>query len=404
MAQSASHVREIGRQRAFMPIPLKYNWRNLVVRRTTTILTALSITLTVGVFVILMALAGGLEHSLSTTGHPLNIVMMREGSQAEGFSSVSRTDLQVIKYLDGIAKDDRGEPFVSPEAIVLTSVLRRGSAEGSNLSIRGLSPDGPALRPEFNLVEGRFFRPGLRELIISRRISERFQDCSLGDRLKLGRQYWTVVGIFDAGTSAYNSEIWTGVDTLMDEFRRTDYNDVFVRVTSAEAGSRIQEQVANDRRLHLKALTERAYFESQMETATPIRVFGSLVAILMAIGASFAAMNTMYAAVARRTREMGTLRALGFSRSSVLLSFVVESVFIATLGGLLGCLLALGINGVSTGTTSFTTFSEIAFDFQVSPALFLAGMTFAVFMGIVGGLFPAWRASRESLVDALRAN
>ncbi len=386
-----------------MAIPLKYNWRNLVVRRNTTMLTAFSITLTVAVFVVLMALATGLETSLSTTGHPLNVIIMREGSQAEGFSSVSRDGVQVIKYLDGIAKDKHGEPFVSPESIVLTNLLRRGRTQGSNVTIRGLSPDGPALRPDFKMVEGRFFQPGLREVIVSRRISERFQNCGLGDRLKLGRGYWTVVGIFDAGTSAYNSEIWTGVDGLMDEFHRDNYNDVFVRVTSAAAGARIKDQVMNDRRLHLKPVAERDYFESQMETATPIRVFGSLIAVLMAIGASFAAMNTMYATVARRTREMGTLRALGFSRASVLLSFMVESVLIAALGGLLGCVLSLGINGVSTGTTNFTSFSEMAFDFHVSPALFLAGMVFAVFMGLVGGFFPAWRASHQSVVNALRA-
>jgi putative ABC transport system permease protein len=387
-----------------MAIPLKYNWRNLVVRRNTTILTAFSITLAVAVFVVLMALASGLETSLSTTGHPLNILIMREGSQAEGFSSVSRDALQVIKYLDGVAKDDRGEPFVSPEAIVLTSLLRRGGTQGSNVTIRGVSPEGLALRPDFKMEEGRAFLSGLREVIVSRRISERFQGCGLGDRLKLGREYWTVVGIFRAGTSAYNSEIWTDVNGLMDVFRRSNYNDVLVRVTSAEAGARLQQQVTNDRRLHLKPVTERDYFENQMETATPIRIFGSLVAVLMAIGASFAAMNTMYAAVARRSREMGTLRALGFSRSSILLSFVVESVLIAALGGMLGCLLSLGINGVTTGTTNFTSFSEMAFDFHVSPALLLAGMVFAVFMGLVGGFFPAWRASRESVVNALRAS
>jgi len=288
-----------------MAIPIKYNWRNLVVRRSTTILTAFSITLTVAVFVVLMALATGLQTSLSTTGHSLNVVIMREGSQAGGFSSVSRDSLQVIRYLDGVAKDDHGEPFVSPEAIVLTSLLRRGRTQGSNVTIRGLSPDGPALRPDFKMVEGRFFRVGLREVIVSRRISERFQNCRLGDRLKLGKAYWTVVGIFDAGTSAYNSEIWTDVDGLMDEFRRSNYNDVFVRVTSAGAVARVKDQVTNDRRLHLKPVAERDYFESQTETATPIRFFGSLIAVLMAIGASFAAMNTMYAAVARRTREMG---------------------------------------------------------------------------------------------------
>jgi putative ABC transport system permease protein len=387
-----------------MAIPLKYNWRNLVVRRNTTLLTAFSITLTVAVFVVLMALANGLETSLSTTGHPLNVLIMRAGSQAEGFSSIAREDVQAIKYLDGIARDERGDPFVSPESIVLTSLPRRGQTRGSNVTIRGVSPDGPALRPQFKLTAGRMFHPGLREVIASQRIAERFQGCALGDRLKLGREYWTVVGIFDAGTSAYNSEIWTDVDGLMDEFRRNNYNDVFVRATSAPAGARLQERVTNDRRLHLKSSTERDYFESQMATATPIKVFGSLIAVLMAVGASFAAMNTMYAAVARRTREMGTLRALGFSRASVLLSFVAESVLIAALGGLLGCVMALGINGVTTGTTSFTSFSEMAFDFHVSPALFATGVIFAVFMGLVGGFFPAWRASRVSVVNALRSS
>jgi len=386
-----------------MAIPIKYNWRNLVVRRTTTMLTAFSITLTVAVFVVLMALANGLETSLSTTGHPRNVMIMRAGSQAEGFSSVSRESARIIKYLDGIAKDDRGEPFVSPESIVLTSLLREGRTQGSNVTIRGLSPDGVALRPDFKLVQGRMFRLGLREVIVSQRISQRFQNCRLGDRLKFGRGYWKVVGIFKVGTSAYNSEIWTDVEGLLSEFRRDQYNDVLVRATSADAAVRVRDQVTTDKRLHLKPVMERDYFASQMQTATPIRIFGGLIAVLMAVGASFAAMNTMYAAVARRSREMGTLRALGFSRASVLFSFVVESVLIAALGGTLGCLLSLGMNGVTTGTTNFTSFSEMTFDFYVSPELLAAGMVFAVFMGLVGGFFPAWRSSRQSVVNALRS-
>ena len=386
-----------------MAVPLKYNWRNLIVRRTTTMLTAISITLTVAVFIVLMALANGLETSLTSTGHPLNMFIMREGSQAEGFSSVRRDELRVVKYLDGIAKNDRSEPFVSAEAIVLTSLLRVGREQGSNVTIRGLGPKGMALRPEFKIEEGRMFRPGLREVLVSRRISKRFQGCRLGDQLKFGKGYWTVVGIFSAGTSAYNSEIWTDVVGLMEEFSRNDYTDVLVRVKSAEAAAQIRQLVTSDKRLHLKPVMEREYFESQMQTATPIRVFGSLIAVLMSIGATFAAMNTMYAAVARRSREMGTLRALGFSRRSILTSFVLESVLIAMLGGLLGCLLSLGINGVTTGTTNFASFSEMAFDFRVSPALLLTGMAFAVFMGLVGGFFPAWRVSRSSVVNALRS-
>jgi putative ABC transport system permease protein len=386
-----------------MAIPLKYNLRNLAVRRTTTAMTAFSITLTVTVFIVLMALALGLQSSLTTTGHPLNVIIMRDGSQSETVSFVKRDALQVIRYLHGIAKDEKGEPWVSPEVIVLINLARRGQTQGSNVTIRGVSAAGPSLRPEFKMVEGRYFRPGLREVVVSKRISERFQNCALGDKLKFAKGYWTVVGLFEAGNSAYNSEIWTDVDDLGQDFDREDYTDVFVRAADSSAVAGIQDQVANDRRLHLKPITERDYYASQTSTAAPIKAFGIFIAILMAVGASFAAMNTMYAAVARRTREIGTLRAIGFSRGSILLSFVVESVCIAILGGLIGCLLALPINGVTTGTTNFVTFSELAFNFRVTPMLLLSAMIFATVMGLLGGFFPAWRASHENIVVALRS-
>jgi putative ABC transport system permease protein len=386
-----------------MAIPFKYNLRNLVVRRTTTLMTAFSITLTVAVFVVLMALAEGLRSSLASTGDPLNVLIMREGSQSETVSFVSRDSLQVIKYLDGIAKDDKGEPFVSPEVIVLINMPKRGQTQGSNVTIRGVGPDGPGLRPDFKIVEGRMFRSGLREVIVSRRISERFQDCALGDKLKFAKGYWTVVGIFTAGNSAYNSEIWADVNDLAQDFDRENYSDVVVRATDTAAVTRLKDEVANDRRLHLKPQTEREYYESQTSTARPIQAFGIFIAILMAVGASFAAMNTMYAAVARRTKEIGTLRVLGYSRWSIMLSFVIESVLIAALGGLIGCVLALPINGVTTGTTNFSTFSELAFNFRVTPQLFLTGIIFSVVMGLVGGLFPAWRAAHENIVISLRS-
>jgi putative ABC transport system permease protein len=386
-----------------MAIPLKYNVRNLVVRRTTTVMTAFSITLTVTVFIVLMALAQGLQSSLTTTGHPLNVIIMRDGSQSETVSFVKRDALQVIRYLHGIAKDEKGEPWVSPEVIVLINLPRRGQTQGSNVTIRGVSAEGPSLRPEFKMVEGRYFRPGLREVVVSKRISERFQNCALGDKLKFAKGYWTVVGLFEAGNSAYNSEIWTDANDLGQDFDREDYTDVLVRAADASAVAGIKDQVSNDRRLHLKPVTEHAYYASQTSTAAPIKAFGIFIAVLMAVGASFAAMNTMYAAVARRTREIGTLRAIGFSRGSILLSFVMESVCIATLGGLIGCLLALPINGVTTGTTNFVTFSELAFNFRVTPMLLLSGMIFAAVMGLLGGFFPAWRASHENIVIALRS-
>jgi putative ABC transport system permease protein len=386
-----------------MAIPLKYNFRNLLVRRTTTLMTAFSITLTVAVFVVLMALAQGLQISLSATGQPLNVLIMREGAQSEATSSVTRDSLQVIKYLHGIAKTDKGEPWVSPELIVLINLPRRGETQGSNVTIRGLGPDGPALRPEFKMVEGRFFKSGLREVIASRKIASRFQNCGLGDKVKFAKGYWTVVGIFEAGDTAYDSEIWADVNDLATDFDREAYSSVMVRAADAGSIAGLRDQISNDRRLHLKPQTERDYYESQTRFAAPIKALGLFIAVLMAVGASFAAMNTMYAAVARRTKEIGTLRVLGYSRGSILLSFVFESILIAVLGGALGCLLALPVNGLTTGTTNFATFSEVAFNFRVTPGLLLSGLIFAAFMGFLGGLFPAWRAAHENIVTALRS-
>jgi len=386
-----------------MAIPLKYNLRNLTVRRTTTLMTAFSITLTVTVFVVLMALARGLETSLSATGHPLNLLVMRDGSQSETQSSVQRDSLQVIRYLEGIAKNEKGEPWVSPELIVLINLPRRGQAQGSNVTIRGLTPAGFGLRPEFKVVEGRQFRSGLREVIVSKKISDRFQNCGLGDKVKFAKGYWTVVGIFEVGNTAYASEIWTDPEDLGQDFDRDAYSSVFLRAVDSSTLNRLKQQLADDRRLHLKAQIEREYYEKQTSSAAPIKALGIFIAGLMAIGASFACMNTMYAAVARRTKEIGALRVLGFSRGSILLSFVIESVLIALVGGAIGCLLALPVNGVTTGTTNFTTFSELAFNFRVTPRLLLNGMIFAALMGFIGGLFPAWRAARENIVTALRS-
>ncbi len=386
-----------------MALPLKYNLRNLVVRRTTTLVTALSITLTVAVFLTLMALAQGLQSSLAATGSRLNVLVMREGSQSESVSIVSRDMLNTIKYLHGIATDAKGKPWVSPELIVLVNLPERAAGQSANVTVRGVTPEAPSLRPAFKIVAGRMFRPGLREVIVSRRIARRFRDCSLGDKLKFAKGYWTVVGIFTAGNSAYNSEIWADVDELGQDFDRPDYSDVIVRARDRAAVAELKNEITNDRRLHLKAITERRYYATQTATAAPIRIFGIFIAILMAVGASFAAMNTMYAAVARRTREIGTLRALGFPRSSILLAFVLESVLIALLGGALGCLLAWPVNGITTGTTNFLTFSEIAFKFQITPGLVGVALAFSALMGLAGGLFPAWRASHESIVTALRA-
>ncbi len=385
-----------------MVIPIKYNFRNLFVRRVTTLATALSIMLTVAVFVILMALAAGLQSSLAATGDPLNVLLMREGSQSEAVSFVSRENYQVIRYLHGIAADAAGNPMADPEEVIIVNLKRRGQSQGANVTIRGIGADGVALRPKFKLIAGRMFRPGLREVIVSKQISQRYQDCSIGNKLKFAKGYWTVVGIFEVDHSAYNSEMWSDVNDVAADFDRPDYSEVVVRAQTPAAVKEIVQEANNDRRLYLTGITELAYYQSQTSAAAPIKAFGIFIAVLMAVGASFAAMNTMYAAVARRAREIGTLRAVGFSRRSILLSFVLESVMIALAGGVAGCLLSLPVNSITTGTTNFTTFSMVTFNFRVTPQLFAGGLIFATIMGLAGGFFPAWRVSHASIVSSLR--
>lgn len=261
---------------------------------------------------------------------------------------------------------------------------------------------GMVLRPQIRLVEGRMFRAGLREVIVSRRLSERFQNTSLGDRLRFGKGEWTVVGLFDAGQTAFDSEIWTDVNQLSSDYNRQFYSSVLLRAVDEAAARDIIARVENERRYNLTGESETEYFREQTRAAAPIKAMGMFIALILGIGACFAAMNTMYAAVTYRTREIATLRVLGFRKGSILLSFIVESVLLALVGGAVGCLLALPINGVTTGTANWQTFSEIAFAFRVTPRLLLAGMIFATLIGLFGGFFPARQAARQVPALALR--
>jgi putative ABC transport system permease protein len=258
------------------------------------------------------------------------------------------------------------------------------------------------LRPQVRLVKGRPFRPGLREIIVGHSVAGRFKNAEIGGGLRFGRSHWTVVGEFEAGRTAFDSEIWADQSELAEDFDRLDYSSVLLRAESAPALRAIEQRIADDRRLHLKALSELAYYAEQTKTAGPIKVLGSFMAILMAIGASFAAMNTMYAAVARRTREIGVLRVLGFRPGSILLSFLTEALMLGLAGGVIGCLLALPIHGLTTGTTNFRTFSDISFAFRITPDLLLRGLGFSLLMGGLGGLLPARLASRQPMVETLR--
>ena len=385
-----------------MLIPLKYNFRSLRVRRLTTLMTALGIGLTVSVFIAVMALVEGMRETFVSTGEALNLLVIRQGSLTETMSVLDREAVEVIKFLDGVALDTQGEPLVTADRIVFINQPRK-SGEPSNLLLRGVGPQVLKLRPGLRLVAGRWFRPGFRELTLSRSIAERFQDCGLGDRLQTGRAEWTVVGIFDAGRTAYGSELWTDVNDLGNAFERQLYSSVLLQARDAAALAGLAETISTDRRLKFKAQREQDYFAEQTKAATPIQAVGWVIAVIMAVGSCFAAMNTMYAAVAHRTREVGMLRVLGFRRWAVLVSFEVEAVLLALLGGVLGGLLSLPLNGVATGTTNWVTFSELTFAFRITPALLLKGMVFAAVMGALGGFLPAFRAAQQGVVTALRA-
>jgi putative ABC transport system permease protein len=385
-----------------MAIPLKYNLRNLVVRRVSTLMTIATIALVVAVFVALMALANGLNSSLVATGAPENVVVIRESSQTEMQSFVTKEAFQVLQTIPGIARDQQGKPMASGEVVVLVNLLRRGSGQPTNVTVRGVSDAGFALRPQIKLVEGRMFRPDVGEAIVSRKIAERFEGAGLGETLQLGRRKLTIVGVFDASNTAFDSEIWSDVVGVADAFDRAGYSSALVRAENVATRDQVVARIEAEQRLKLEAKPELKYYEEQTSASGPIRGLGIFVAIIMGIGACFGGMNTMYAAVAHRTREIGMLRALGFSKASILTSFVIESMILALIGGVIGCLLALPVNGIATGTMNFRTFSELAFSFRITPELLASALIFSLVLGLVGGLLPSRFAARMPITKALR--
>ena len=387
-----------------MPLPLKYNFRNITVRKSSTLATAFSIGLTVGVFLMVMALARGIDLTLSSSGEPLNLIVMREGSTAELNSTVSRENLSNLLYLDGIVREG-DQPMVAPETLTLIYKARKGMSQGSNVTIRGAGPMSHKLRSGFKTVAGRMYQPGLAEAVVSRRIAERFQGLEIGDKFRIQATDYIVVGLFEAGGKAFESEIWVDVNSLASATKRDSFSSVLLRAQDQAALESLAKRITNDQQLHLKALPEQTFYEDQQGVASgALKGLAVFIALIMAVGAGFAGMNTMYAAVARRTKEIGTLRVLGFRRRSILIAFVLESLAIALIGVAIGILLALPLNFVSTGTANFTTFSEIAFNFRVTPELMLWALMFGIAIGFLGSLLPSIRASRFRIVDALRAS
>jgi putative ABC transport system permease protein len=385
-----------------MAIPVAYNLRNLVVRKTTTLMTALGIALTVAVLLAMMALLTGLRATLSASGDPLQIIVMRKGSETELVSNFTREQFQDLKFKAGIARAQNGDPMASLEIVTVINLPSVESPDGENVTVRGLLPIGLELRKSLKLSSGRWFDSGKRELVVGKSAAQRYPGAALGKHIAFGRGDWEVVGVMDAGQSAQNSEIFGDLNLVSTDLDRTEVlSSALVRAADAGTATALLNSINDDQRLNMNAVSEKEYYELQTRSAAPIEFLGIFVSVVMAIGSSFAAMNTMYAAVARRSREIGTLRVLGFSRGSILFSFFVESVLLAGLGGLLGCLLVFPLNGYTSGIGS-TTFSELAFSFRVTPQIMLGGIVFASVLGAVGGLFPARMAANKEILVALR--
>lgn len=384
-------------------IPIKYNVRNLRVRWVTTLMTVLATAMVVAVTVMIFGFSDGLEHALRVSGDPLDVIVLRQGSDNETGSTIEPQVARELTNLPGIAKDEKGNPICSTEHVTILTKPRRGDGGTVNLIVRGLEPAGRLMRPDFKIIEGRDLNPGVNEAITSRAMAKRFENLSLGDQFEINKVNFKIVGFFEAGGSASESEVWTALDDLTSA-RRTPgaISVVNIRAQDEASKEKIIQTAKEDDRFKLKALDETTYYEEQTSASIFIKALGFLMGGFLTFGAMFAAANTMYAAVANRSREIGTLRAIGFSRFAILASFLLESVLLCSLGGILGCLATLPLNGFAAGTSNFSTFSELTFSFQYGPWIFIRGVAMALAMGLLGGLFPAVRAVRLRVVDALR--
>lgn len=387
-----------------MAIPLVYNVRSVRQRWASALVAVIGIAGTVAVFVAMLALARGFQATMVASGSAQNVLVRRAGATSEMESILGLDQLRVVETLPGVARlDDR--PLVSSEVVVIAAFPLAASGTDANVQVRGVSPQALAVRPSVKVVEGRFFEPGLTELVVGRNAAGAYSGFDLGTTVRFGGGTWTVVGFFEAGNSAFDSEIWCDANVLNQTYQRPQniYQSATVRLESPAAFGAFKDALTSDPRLTLQADIEVEYYRRQSGmVSTMITVLGGLVAMIMAVGAIFGALNTMYSAVAERAREIATLRALGFGASSVVVSFLAEALLISAVGGLLGCLLVLPINGFTTGTMNWQTFSHLAFAFRVTPALLVQGLVFALAMGALGGLPPALRAARLPVAHALR--
>jgi ABC-type antimicrobial peptide transport system permease subunit len=386
-----------------MTIPLRYSVRNLRTRKVTTLLTAAGMALVVFVFAAVLMLDAGLRAALVATGQYDNIVVTRRASGTEIQSIVDREQAAIVTSQPEIAMAG-GARLASREVVVLIALPRRGTGVPTNVGIRGVEPPGLALRPQVHVTAGRMFTPGAAEVVVGKSIAERFDDARLGGMLKFGGRTWTVVGVYEAGGSGFDSEVWADSDQLMQSFRRMAYSSVVARLADPNAYETLKARLEGDPRLTLDVKREKEFYEEQSRTLSNfIRYLGVTLSVIFSIGAMVGAMITMYTSVANRTGEIGTLRALGFRRRSILAAFLFEAVLLAMIGWAAGLLLASGMQLVHVSTLNWDSFAEISFRFTLTPSIVMQAALFALAMGLVGGLLPALQAARLKIVDALRS-
>ena len=386
-----------------MAVPLSYSMRNLGKRRLTTILTVSGMALVVFVFAAVLMMAAGLQKTLVETGSDDNVVVFRKGSTSEVMSGIDRTQASIVEMLPQVAVGGEGRRLVAKEVVVLIALPKRG-AGNSNVVVRGVQEASIPLRPQVKLVAGRMFRMGSSEIIVGNSIAKGFVGVGLQGTLSWGMRKWTVVGIFDAGNTGFSSEIWGDVDQVMQAFRRPVYSSIIFRLRDPATFPAAKTAVETDPRLTLEAKQETRYYLDQSEMmAKFLRILGLSLTIIFSIGAIIGAMITMYSAVANRIGEIGTMRALGFRRRSILAAFLAESLLLGFLGGAVGLFFASFMQLITVSTVNFQTFSELAFKFTLTARIVLQAMAFALVMGLIGGMLPAVRASRMKIVEALRA-
>ena len=387
-----------------MAIPLIYNVRSVKARWTSTIVALVGIAGTVGVFVAMLSLARGFKATLVTSGSADNALITRAGATSEMTSGVSIDAVKIIQDAPGIARGAKG-PLLTPEAVLMAPIPLRSTGTDANVELRGVAPNVLTIRKNIKIVEGRMFRHGLNEIIVGKNAKVTYSGLTVGNTIALGSARWQVVGVFDAGGSAFDSEVWGDAHLLNGAYNRPDTfsQSVTVHLTSPAALQQLKDTLTTDPRLNVDVTREIDYYSKQSTRMTQlITVLGGFVAAIMAIGAVFGALNTMYSAVAERGREIATMRAVGFNPGSVVLSFLFEALLISFVGGVLGCLAVLPLNGLTTSTINFQTFSNLAFAFKITFDLLWMGVLFALIMGVLGGMPPAIRAASRPVATALR--